>query len=158
MMVYSDFWDYAGGIYIKSPAATEEGGHFVNIVGWGSSGGVNYWICKNSWGTDWGVDGYFFIRRGTNESRIEEQAYWLTPQNLSNLDDSTPTGWDFPIVPRGDNTATADNCRLPATLPGNADSTYFNVNWINEGSVLARDNVSHLTVDGVYRWWFSLRT
>lgn len=156
MMVYSDFYDYAGGIYVKSASATEEGGHFVNIVGWGNSRGVDYWICKNSWGTGWGIDGYFLIRRGTNESRIEEQAYWLTPQNLPNLDDSTPTGWDYPIVPRGDATATADNCRLPATLPGNADSTRFSVNWINEGSVLARDNVSHLTIDGIYRWWFSI--
>jgi hypothetical protein len=156
MTVYSDFYGYAGGIYVKSPGATEEGGHFVNIVGWGSSGGVDYWICKNSWGTGWGINGYFLIRRGTNESRMEEQAYWLTPQNLSNLDDSTPTGWDYPIVPRRDNTATADNCRLPATLAGNAANTYFNVNWINEGSVLARDNVSHLTIDGIYRWWFSL--
>ncbi len=156
MMVYSDFWDYSGGIYVKSAGATEEGGHFVNIVGWGVSGTTPYWICKNSWGTGWGVGGYFFIRRGTNESRIEEQAYWITPQALPNLDDSTPAGWDYPIVPRGDNTATAANCQVPATLTGNSNSTYWNVNWINEGTVLARDNVAYLTVDGDYWYWFSI--
>ncbi len=156
MMVYSDFGAYSGGIYVKSAGATEVDGHFVNIVGWGTSGGVDYWICKNSWGTGWGVNGYFYIRRGTNESRMEEQAYWLTPQNLPNLDDSTPTGWDYPIVPRGDATATSTNAQVPATLPGNSNSTYYNVNWINEGTVQARDNVTHLSVDDIYRAWFSL--
>jgi hypothetical protein len=155
MMVYSDFWGYSGGIYVRT-SNIEDGGHFVNIVGWGSSGGVDYWICKNSWGTGWGVNGYFYIRRGTNESRIEEQAYWLTPQALPNLDDSTPTGWDYPIVPRGDATATSGSAHVSPTLPGNSNSTYWNVNWKNEGTVKARDNVAHLTIDGVYRWWFSI--
>jgi hypothetical protein len=155
MMVYRDFWDYSGGIYVRT-SNIEDGGHFVDIVGWGSSGGVDYWICKNSWGTGWGVNGYFYIRRGTNESRIEEQAYWLTPQYLSNLDDSTPTGWDYPIVPRGDNTATSGSAHVSATLPGNSNSTYWNVNWQNEGTVIARDNVTHLTIDDIYRWWFSI--
>ncbi len=156
MMVYSDFWDYSGGIYVKSASAVEEGGHFVNIVGWGVSGTTPYWICKNSWGTGWGVNGYFYIRRGTNESRIEEQAYWISPQNLSNLTSSTPTGWSYPIVPRGNNTATTASCLLPATLPGNSNSTYWNVNWKNTGTVQARDNVSHLSVDGDYWYWFSI--
>jgi hypothetical protein len=156
MMVYSDFWDYSGGIYVKSSSATEEDGHFVVIVGWGTSGTTPYWICKNSWGTGWGVNGYFYIRRGTNESRIEEQAYWLTPQNLPNLDDSTPTGWDYPIVPRGDNTATATSAHVPATLPGDSNSTYWNIVWTNEGTVEARDNVAHMTTDGIYTWWCSI--
>ena len=155
MMVYDDLWDYNGGIYIRT-SSVEEGGHFVNIVGWGTSGSTPYWICKNSWGEDWGVNGYFYIRRGTNESRIEEQAYWLTPQNLPNLDDSTPTGWDYPIVPRGDATATAGSCHVSPTLPGNSAGTYWNVNWINEGSVEARDNVTHLSVDDIYTNWFSI--
>ncbi|NWH03823.1 C1 family peptidase [Desulfobacter latus] len=155
MKVYDDFWDYSGGIYTRT-SSVEEGGHFVNIVGWGTSGGVDYWICKNSWGTGWGVNGYFYIRRGTNESRIEEAAYWLTPQNLPNLNDSTPTGWDYPIVPRGNNTATTTNATVTSTLPGNSNATYWNVNWKNEGTVKARDNVTHLSVDDIYTYWFSL--
>ncbi|MBN1273737.1 MAG: putative Ig domain-containing protein [Candidatus Aminicenantes bacterium] len=60
MEVYSDFYSYTGGVYEKTPGATSEGGHCIALIGYDS---VNqYWICKNSWGTDWGEDGYFKIK------------------------------------------------------------------------------------------------
>lgn len=60
MQVYTDFYNYTGGVYEKSPGATSEGGHCIALIGYDS---VNqYWICKNSWGTDWGEDGYFKIK------------------------------------------------------------------------------------------------
>lgn len=39
---------------------TYEGLHSVIIVGWDDSDST--WICKNSWGSDWGTDGYFKIQ------------------------------------------------------------------------------------------------
>jgi len=50
------------------PDYNEQCSHFVNhgiaIVGWkddSSFGNGGYWICKNSWGTNWGYDGFFNI-------------------------------------------------------------------------------------------------
>ena len=42
--------------------------HIVIIVGWKDSSLIRtggYWICKNSWGTDWGYDGFFNIAYGS---------------------------------------------------------------------------------------------
>jgi acylphosphatase len=59
--VYTDFYSYSGGVYHHVMGGFE-GGHCVCVVGYDDSQGA--WICKNSWGTWWGDDGYFLIRYG----------------------------------------------------------------------------------------------
>ena len=44
--VYSDFEDYAGGIYQRT-TGKPAGGHAVKIVGWGVENGTAYWTVKN---------------------------------------------------------------------------------------------------------------
>ncbi|KAL6583825.1 hypothetical protein OROMI_003114 [Orobanche minor] len=43
--------------------------HTVLLVGYGSRDGVKYWIVQNSWGEDWGDEGYMLLRR-SNETRF----------------------------------------------------------------------------------------
>ena len=56
--------------------------HAVVIVGYGTTTAIPvstaitlpatpYWIVRNSWGTGWGLSGYFLIKRGVNMCNIE---------------------------------------------------------------------------------------
>lgn len=56
----ADFLYYGGGIYNSTTCGRTEAqlGHCLAIVGYGSENGVDYWIVKNSYGTDWGESGY----------------------------------------------------------------------------------------------------
>jgi len=76
--VYSDLTTWKGGIYIKS---NDEyvGAHATAMIGWGSEGGVDYWIIANSWGPNWGEKGYGRIRKGTNEVLIEDDVSFSKP-------------------------------------------------------------------------------
>ncbi|XP_049803830.1 dipeptidyl peptidase 1-like [Schistocerca nitens] len=79
---------YSGGIYrdLQISARSdfypfEYTDHAVIIVGYGedAESGEKYWIVKNSWGDTWGEEGYFRIRRGTNEASIESDAFEASP-------------------------------------------------------------------------------
>jgi len=45
--------------------------HSITLVGYGEENGVKYWIGMNTWGDNWGEDGYFKILKGENEAEIE---------------------------------------------------------------------------------------
>ncbi|XP_042217955.1 dipeptidyl peptidase 1-like isoform X2 [Homarus americanus] len=83
--VYSDFSSYNGGIYHHTGLESdfnpfELTNHVVLIVGYGveEDTGEKFWIVKNSWGGSWGEDGFFRIRRGTDECAIESMAVQVT--------------------------------------------------------------------------------
>jgi cathepsin B len=72
--VYEDFMNYVSGVY-QHLSGGILGGHAVMVVGWGVDGGLPYWIIQNSWGTNWGMEGFFEILRGADECGIEDDAY-----------------------------------------------------------------------------------
>jgi len=75
--------DYKGGIYEEtsnSPHAKQIR-HVVSLLGWGqSSDGAKYWIGRNSWGTYWGENGFFKLKRGSNNLMIESECAWAVPR------------------------------------------------------------------------------
>jgi len=87
-----DFMYYEKGIYkakkstewVKlgiSPPHWRKVGHSALLVGWGvdDKSGDKYWLIQNSWGDNWGEDGYFKILRGRDELHIESMGEIATP-------------------------------------------------------------------------------
>jgi len=54
--VWEDFYHYHGGIY-RHKWGRRIGGHVITVVGYDDRQGC--WICKNSWGKEWGEGGWF---------------------------------------------------------------------------------------------------
>ena len=48
-----------GVVPLPQPKESLQGGHAILIVGYDDSKGV--FICRNSWGADWGMNGYFTL-------------------------------------------------------------------------------------------------
>lgn len=71
--LYEDFFIYSSGVY-EHIAGEQLDVHSARVIGYGIEKGVPYWLCVNSWGTEWGENGYFKIKRGENECNIE--FYW----------------------------------------------------------------------------------
>jgi len=79
-----DFMFYSEGIYKTAKKATKQRNHIdydqewervdhaVVAVGYGADeAGQKYWLIQNSWGPDWGEDGFFRMARGIDESGVE---------------------------------------------------------------------------------------
>ena len=63
---------YTGGILDKTSSQCPVSGinHAVTMVGYGNADGKDFWIVKNSWGQNWGENGYFRIKRGSGTCGI----------------------------------------------------------------------------------------
>lgn len=81
--ICDEFFMYKSGIYSPSPRARsyiKNQYHAVKVLGWGTENGIDYWLAANSWGTDWGENGYFKIKRNAYSTEIGKHVYgaWVS--------------------------------------------------------------------------------
>ncbi|KAI9199697.1 uncharacterized protein BJ171DRAFT_601615 [Polychytrium aggregatum] len=63
IVVYEDFYDCCQNDQVyRYRRGALQGGHAIACIGWDDS--RNAWLCKNSWSTTWGTNGFFWIAYG----------------------------------------------------------------------------------------------
>jgi len=73
--------DYNGGVMTARdccPYIKCEMDHCVQLVGYNSTGSAPYWIVRNSWNTDWGIEGYIYLEMGSNTCGLANDVTWPT--------------------------------------------------------------------------------
>lgn len=75
------FLHYTGGIIAYSEERCDRSpdslDHNLQLVGWGTEDGVDYWKVRNSWGAFFGENGYVRFKRHENICGIAQQTYGL---------------------------------------------------------------------------------
>lgn len=62
------FQSYSSGILTDAAKCGTNLDHAVEIVGYGSENGVDYWVVRNSWGASWGENGYVRLARSNSKN------------------------------------------------------------------------------------------
>jgi len=72
----SGFQFYSSGVF--SGACGNQLDHGVLLVGYGTEGGDDYWLVKNSWGASWGENGYIKLVQGQDQCGLADAASYPT--------------------------------------------------------------------------------
>jgi hypothetical protein len=136
MDVYTDFFYYQGGIYSYS-YGSRQGAHAILIAGYDDPG--QYFIVKNSWGTDWGEQGFFRIAYSQVTNLVKFGYYTIAyhPESACTYG-IAPTGKSFP----GSGGSGVINVSAGDSCPWNAVS---NASWITITSYPSGDGNGTVT-------------
>jgi cathepsin F len=74
----SSWSSYTGGVVMGSQCG-DQVDHCIQLVGYNDAASTPYWIVRNSWGTDWGVQGGFiYLQIGQNTCDMASTVTWPT--------------------------------------------------------------------------------
>ncbi|KAJ3436571.1 hypothetical protein M0812_18630 [Anaeramoeba flamelloides] len=77
------FVNYQSGVYYEPKCTTTYLDHAVLVVGYGTVDGIKAWIVKNSWGVQYGVNGYIYMSKDRdNNCGIASAAVYPTSCSL----------------------------------------------------------------------------
>lgn len=61
--VSENFQHYVSGVFTDTTCPSGSLNHAIVLVGYGNQNGQDYYILRNSWGSNWGINGYMLFRR-----------------------------------------------------------------------------------------------
>jgi C1A family cysteine protease len=64
---------YKDGVITKSDGCGTALDHCVQLTGWDEKSSLNAWTVRNSWGADWGNQGYLYVQMGGNVCGIAQE-------------------------------------------------------------------------------------
>ncbi|MFQ6070048.1 MAG: C1 family peptidase [Candidatus Aminicenantales bacterium] len=136
--VYPSFYNYTGGVYSPLQGEEMEGWHAVVVIGFSDEDEA--WICKNSWGTGWGDNGFFMMTWNTTSPDLEIRDFVaITGTSLQN---------SAPVLDAVGNKETKEGVKLEiqlsATDPDGNPLTYSCTN--------KPDGASFNTATGLFSW------
>ena len=76
----SDWSSYTSGILTSDDCSSSayKLDHAIQLVGYNEDGDTPYWIVRNSWSSDWGIDGYLYLEMGENTCGLADKAAIVT--------------------------------------------------------------------------------
>jgi C1A family cysteine protease len=76
--------DYVGGVLTAAAGGSSSAfaiDHCVQLIGYNATAPTPYWIVKNSWATNWGVDGLILLEYPANTCGLANEATFVTLGN-----------------------------------------------------------------------------
>jgi cathepsin L len=94
---------YSSGIFNGCDNDSPDLNHLVQLVGYGTEDGTDYWLVRNSWGEDYGEDGYIRLQRNDQTK---------TGEFLCGIDTTPEDGSGCTNPPGPAAVATCGNCGI----------------------------------------------
>jgi len=127
--------------------------HAISLVGWDDDG--QYWILRNSWGQEFGQNGYMYIRYGCNQVGMSANYVML---NITPPPAPTPTpkpGPTPPAPPAPPAPQPLPKCTPVAVANAGKDQTVHNGQLVSIGTPALPQTVYRWEVNGRNNPWMS---